>query len=67
MTTWAKVAETYNISYKNQLVTSSEGLKFELESSKGILGPGSNMSLIGPGKRDHINENFLKVKIKFSP
>ena len=66
MTTWAKVAETYNISYKNQLVTSSDGLQFELERSRGFPGPASNLTSIGPGIRDHINENFLKVKGQWS-
>ena len=62
MTTWAKVAETYNITYKNQLVTSSDGLKFELETSRDDQRPDSNLTRVGPGLKDHINENFLKVK-----
>ena len=58
---WARVAESYKVLYKNQNVTSEDGINFELAVSRGISDSNSTFSKIGPGLKEHIYENYLQV------
>jgi hypothetical protein len=60
---WAKLAENYKVLYKNEKVTSEDGINFELAMSRGIPDSNSTFSQIGPGLKEHIYENYLQVII----
>ena len=62
---WAKVGEKYGLKYRDQNVTSEDGIKFELDVSRGTSPKDSKMNSVGPGLKEHIYENFLQVGICF--
>jgi hypothetical protein len=62
---WAKVAETYRLKYRNQNVTSLENINYELALSRGTNPSSKDFSFqsIGPGLKEHIYENLLQVNL----
>ncbi len=62
---WAKVAETYHLKYRNQNVTSRENINYELALSRGTDPSSKDFSFqsIRPGLKEHIYENLLQVNL----
>jgi len=65
---WARVAETYQVKYRNQNVTPQDKINYELALSRGADPTSQTFTFqsIGPGLKEHIYENFLQVNLNLN-